>query len=122
MPMGDAGCDNQDVIPDGSILMILVADVGKLRIFINSRNFAKEYSRISLILQKFTDRRCNLGWRKHRCRHRIEQRLKEIVVRSVNHPDLRFCVSKRLSGGEPSKAGADDHDSFHSWPQFVINS
>jgi hypothetical protein len=43
--------------------------VDKLCVFIDSVDFAKKYRRISLILPKSPDRRCDLRWRKHCCRH-----------------------------------------------------
>jgi len=91
-----------------------IASVDKLRIFINSANFAKKYGRVSLTLQKSPGRRCDLSRRKHCCRHPIEQGLKEVMIRSINHHDIGVCTPKGFSGSEPGKTGADNHDSLHS--------
>src|ERR1700733_7732201 len=96
--------------------------IDKLRIFIDSANFAKKYGRISLTLQKSPDRRCDLSRRKHCCRHLIEQRLKEVMIRSINHLDIGVCTPKGFSGGEPRKTGTDNHDSLHSLPHSEIRS
>ena len=96
--------------------------VDNLCVFIDSADFAKKYGRIPLILQKSPDRRCDLRWRKHCCRHLIEQRLKEVVIRSINHQDIGVRMPKGLGGSEPCKTAADNHDSFHSLPHFVIQS
>jgi hypothetical protein len=50
--MRDSGCDHQDVVTKRSVLMVFIAGIDKLRIFIDSANFAKKYGRISLTLQK----------------------------------------------------------------------
>ena len=89
----DPCCDNQNVIAEGNILLLLIADVNTLCIFIDSANFAKDYGRISLIFQKSTDRRRYLSRRKHGCRHLIEQRLKEVVIRPINDKDFRVAAS-----------------------------
>ena len=83
--MRDPCCDHQDVVTERNVLMILIAGVDKPCVFINCADFAKNYGRISLILQKPPDRRCDSRWRKHRCRDLIEQRLKEIVICSIDH-------------------------------------
>ena len=85
--------------------MVLIASVDKLCVFIDSADFAQKYGRVSLILQKSPDRRCDLSWRKHRCRHLIEQRLKEVVIRSINHNDIGVRMLKGLSGSEPCTRG-----------------
>src|SRR6202020_3145372 len=95
-------------------LTVLIAIVDKLCVLIHSADFSKKYGRISLILQKSPDRRCDLSRRKHCCRHLIEQRLKEIVIRSIHHQDIDVCMTKGLSGSEPCKTGTDNHDSLHS--------
>jgi len=109
----DPCCDNQNVIAEGNILLVLIADVNTLCIFIDSADFAKDYGRISLIFQKCTDRRRYLSRREHRCRHLIEQRLKEVVIRPINDKDFRVRVPHRFCGRKPCKPGAYDHDSFH---------
>jgi len=47
----DPCCDNQNVIAEGNILLLLIADVNTLCIFIDSADFAKDYGRISLIFR-----------------------------------------------------------------------
>jgi hypothetical protein len=49
-----------------------------------------------LFLQKSTDRRRYLSRRKHGCRHLIEQRLKEVVIRPINDKRLRPSASALL--------------------------
>jgi hypothetical protein len=98
----DPCCDNQNVIAEGNILLLLIADVNTLCIFIDSANFAKDYGRISLIFQKSTDRRRYLSRRKHGCRHLIEQRLKEVVIRPINDKDFRVCVSQGFAAASPA--------------------
>jgi len=76
--------------------VILVAGVDKLCIFIDSADLAKKYGRVSPILQKSPDRRCDLSGRKHRGRRLIEQRLKEVVIRSINHNDIGVNESREM--------------------------
>ena len=68
---------------------------------------------MSLFLQKSTDRRRYLSRREHGCRHLIEQRLKEVVIRPINDKDFCVRVPRRFCGRKPCKPGAYDHDSFH---------
>src|ERR1700732_3051902 len=101
--MRDSCCDHQDVVTERSVLVVLIAGVDKLCVFIDSADFTKEYGSISLILQKSPDRRCDLSGRKHCCRHLIEQRLKEVVIRSINHQDIGVRMPKGLGRSEPRK-------------------
>jgi hypothetical protein len=78
----------------------------------------ENYGRISLFLQKSTDRRRYLSRRQHGCRHLIEQRLKEVVIRPINDKDFRVRVPQRFCGRKPCKPGAYDHDSFHLCPKW----
>jgi hypothetical protein len=109
----DPSSHNQDVIAKGNILLVPIADIKTLCIFIDSADFPKNYGRISLFLQKSTDRRRYLSRREHGCRHLIEQRLKEVVIRPINDKDFRVRVPHRFCGRKPCKPGAYDHDSFH---------
>src|SRR5580698_327365 len=121
--MRDSGCDHQDVVTQRSpLLMVFIASIDKLRVFINPADFAKKYGRISLTLQKSPDRGCDLSRRKHRCRHLIEQRLKEVMIRSINHQDIGVCIPKGSSGSEPRKTSTDNHDSLHLFPHIVDRS
>jgi hypothetical protein len=120
--MRDSGCDYQDVVTERRVLMVFIASVDKLGVFIDPADFAKKYGRVSLIFQKSPDRRRDLSGRKHRCRHLIQQGLKEIVIRSINHQDIGVRMPKGLSGSEPRKTGTDNHDSLHLFPHFVIRS
>jgi hypothetical protein len=52
----DSRCDNQDVVVDGNTLPVLIAGVDTFCVLIDSSNFSKDYGRISLILQKRSDR------------------------------------------------------------------
>ena len=52
--------------------------------------------------------------RKRCCRHLIEQRLKEVMIRSINHQDIGVCIPKGSSGSEPCKTGADNQDSLRA--------
>src|SRR5580693_5828925 len=119
----DSSCDHQDVVTERSpLLMVFIASIDKLRVFINPADFAKKYVRISLTLQKSPDRGCDLSRRKHCCRHLIEQRLKEVVIRPINDKDFRVRVPQRFCGRKPCKPGTDNHDSLHSLPHSVIQS
>ena len=80
-----------------------IASVDKLRIFINSANFANKYARISLTLQKSPDRRCDSSRRKHCCRHPIEQGLKEVMIRSITTTRSAFARLRALAAASPAR-------------------
>jgi hypothetical protein len=89
--------------------MVSIASINKLRVLIGS---GRSY---------FADSSKAAG-SEMRCRHLIEERLKTVVIRSINHQDIGVCMSQGLRGSEPCKTGADNHDSLHSLPHFVIQS
>jgi len=109
----DPSSHNQDSIAKGNILLVRIADINTFCIFIDSADFPKNYGRISLFLQKSTDRRRYLSRRQHGCRHLIEQRLKEVVIRQITGKDFRVRVPQRFCGRKPPQTRRLDHDSFH---------
>ena len=79
---------------------------------IDAGDLRQEYDDISLLRLELTDRCSDLSGREDRRRHLIEQRLKYVVVATVDENDLGIGVPQRVRRREPGKAAADDHDTL----------
>jgi hypothetical protein len=65
---------------------------------------------IALAPEQMTDRRGDVARRQRGRRHLIEQRLKEMMIRPVDHRDADRRVPQGARGGQSSEAAAhDDH-------------
>ena len=73
-------------------------------------HFAKHHTDVLLLVGELPDRSGDLGRRKNRGRHLIEQRLEDVVIAPVDQNDVRIAAFQGASRGDPGKSAADDHD------------
>src|SRR5690242_8615953 len=113
MPEVTVGCSrrqNQIVIVDPYVLLINITYEHKFPALVDACYFSKEYRCVPTLSQNAPTWGSNLPWRKNRGSDLVEQRLKEVVIVTVNQNDLRRRVLKRLGRSQAAKAAAHDHN------------
>ena len=75
---------NQVVIPDRYFHPICGVGNDVPLLFVYGRYFAQNNGRIPLVAENLADRRADLPWTKDGGRHLVEQRLKQVVIGTVN--------------------------------------
>ena len=72
--------------------------------------FVHEDFGVGVVAQDGADGRSDLGRRKNRQRHLIEERLEREVIAAVDHSDVHRQLRQRFGGVGSGKACAEDHD------------
>ena len=80
--------------------------------YIDGDDLRQEDDDVRLLRLELTDRSGDLGRGEDGGCHLIEQRLKNVVVPSIDQDDLDVSVSQRVRSGDPGKAAADDNDAL----------
>ena len=68
--------------------------------------------RFCLLLLELTNGRGDLGGRENRGRHLVEQRLKDVMIASIDQNDLGIASFQGPRRRDPGKAAANDHDAL----------
>src|SRR5262249_4209073 len=76
-------------------------------------NFSQQHARILLFAKDSPDRRGDLTWCQNGGRYLIEQRLKEMMICTIEKNDARRRALERLCCSQAAKATTDDHDDRH---------
>ncbi len=78
-------------------------------------DIGEEHLGVLLPSKQPADRRGNVGGGDRRCRHLIQQRLEDVVVRTIQHRQIDGRIAKRACRVEATEASADDDDvrAFH---------
>jgi hypothetical protein len=98
----DPSSHNRGFIAKGNILLILTTEIKTLCIFIDSADFPQNYGRISLFLQKATDRETLFEQERARLSP-LDRAEAEVVIRAINDKDFRVRVPHRFCGRKPCK-------------------
>ena len=77
--------------------------------YIEIDHFAKQHTRVLLLLKDIAQRSCYVGRRQCAGGHLIEQRLEQVVGGLRDHGDLDVGATKRLRAEQAAKA-RPDHD------------
>jgi hypothetical protein len=80
--------DDQVIESDFACADFRVERVDGASIRVHSGHIGKKYSNVLFLLGDLSDRGRDVGWRKNRSRHLIEQRLEDVMVASVNQNDV----------------------------------
>src|SRR6202035_249691 len=95
-----------------------IADDDALLLLVHARDLPKDHRRVPLVSQNTPNRRANLTRRQHGGCHLVEQRLKQMMVGSINQQDLHGSVAQGFRGCQPAEAPAYDDNSWlcHTFP------
>src|SRR5947199_6131590 len=80
-------------------------------LLVHAGDIAHNHHRVFVLPQNSADWRTHLGWREHRRRYLIEERLKNMMVRSVDENDFDRRFTKGFGRSETTKTATDDHHS-----------
>src|SRR3984957_985347 len=118
----DACCQNQVIVCESYLFAIDVANNNALLILVHACDFSKNHGRILLVSQDSTDWGTNLAGSQHRRRHLIKQRLKQMMVCSIDQEDLSVSVMQGFGCCQSAKTPADDNDSslWHTFPNSFL--
>ncbi len=103
--MARAGRDDQIVVGN-----LVLCRPHAARLQIDRTDFGQKHLDVFVFAENTADRRCDVGRRKGCGRDLIEQRLKEMIVRAVDHRHPDRFVTEMLGRLQTAKAGADDHN------------
>ena len=102
--------------------MIHVADEDALLILVHSCDFTEDHRGVLLVSQNPANRRANLTGGQLRRRHLIKERLKEVVIRTVDQDNLCGRLPQSLGCREASKTSSNDHDTWDTWDTLTHDS
>jgi hypothetical protein len=77
---------------------------------INTLHLRHEHRGVRILAEQPTDGSGDVSGRKRRRRHLIQQRLKQVMVRAVEHEQLHVGSLERARGVQPTKPATDDDD------------
>src|SRR5215813_4049215 len=109
--VGGAGGQDQIIVGDRHILPIGVTNRHALLILIHSSDLAQEHGRVLLFPENPTDRKANLTGSQNRRRHLVEQWLKQVVIRTIDHDNLSAHLTESLGDCQSPKPCANNYDS-----------
>jgi len=111
--MPDSGRQDENIVRNRHSLPIRGIDEDASPILVHARDFSQDHRRISLLPQDTADRRADLRRRQHGRRHLVEQRLKQMVVVTIDQERADWCSSESLGGRQAPEATANDHHARH---------
>jgi hypothetical protein len=88
---------------------LFVSEADKPFFNIHARDFRHQHICITLSAQHMANRCCNVGRRQARRRHLIQQRLKQMMVRAVNHGNADRRFRERKGGVQSAEPPAHDN-------------
>src|SRR5262249_51740760 len=80
---------------------------------IDADDLRQKDTEVLLLHLELTNRNGDVTGRQDRGRHLIEERLKYVVVSTIDQEDLRINAPQRVRGSEARKPAADDHNARH---------
>src|SRR5262249_15002387 len=89
------------------IRAICVGTHDALLVRVNPHNFAQNHRGVSLLAQNGAYRRANLAGTEFRSCHLVKERLKQVMIGTVNQNDARGRVLQRLGSREAAESAAD---------------
>ena len=92
---------------------IAFADVDGPRIRIDRGHVGEEHLDVALIAENPPDRRGNVARVQGARRDLIEERLKQMVILTIQQSDRDWSVAKRLGDGQARESTTDDDDAGH---------
>src|SRR5262249_31308570 len=110
---------DQRVVGNRRVLPVGVANNDALLILLYPCHLTHDYFRVLLIPKDIADWRRNLTGRQYRGCHLVKQRLKQVVIRTVDQDYFRGCLPQSFRGGQSSETAAHDH---HLWPLICHGS
>jgi hypothetical protein len=75
-------------------------------------HFAKNNARVPLVAENVTDLQHDVALGKNPRRELMEQRLNQVMIRSVNDGDIDLGAPQRLRRRESSESAPDDHNTM----------
>src|SRR4051794_9532347 len=100
---------DQVVVMHRHMLAIGVIHKHATLLLIHAGDIAHNHHRVFALPQNSAAWRTHLGWREHRRCYLIKQRLKNMMVRSVNENDFDRRFAKGFGRSQTTKTAADDH-------------
>jgi len=76
---------------------------------VDARDVGEQHGRIPLCAQQVSDRRRDVARAERRRRYLIEERLKRVVIVSIDHSDVDGGARERPRSGKPAESASDDH-------------
>src|SRR6266446_1627707 len=107
--MPRSGRENEVVVANRHILAIRIVHKHATLRLIHAGNLAHDHRCISMSSQYFADWRTHLRRREYRGRYLVKERLKNMMVRSIDENDFDRRFPKGFGRSQTTKTAADDH-------------
>src|SRR3954467_9638423 len=100
---------DQVVVMHRHMLAIGVIHKHATLLLIHAGDIAHNHHRVFVLPQNSADWRTHLGWREHRRRYLIKQRLKHVMVCPINKNDLDRRFAKSFGRSQTAETAAYDY-------------
>jgi hypothetical protein len=109
-----AGGKDQKVVPHGHVQPVRVGYEDTFLVLVHICDLSQDHGRVFLLPENRTDWKANLTGRQNRRRDLVEQRLKQVVIRTIDQENLCWCLAESLGGRQPTKPSTNNDDSWLS--------
>ena len=109
--MPGPGCENQIVVLD-----VEIPRMNEPRVYVDRLNFSQNDFDILALVQNRADRSSNVRWGQRCGSDLIKERLKKVIIGSIDDGEVNALASQFLCSLEPAKTTTDDHD---AWKFFL---
>jgi hypothetical protein len=107
-----SGGDHQEVVVEFSTADPGANSLDGARPHIDALNLSEQYAEVFLFCFELPDRRRYLGWRQYGGGGLIQERLKDVMIATVNQRDLDFGLFERACCRDAGETTADDQNAL----------